>query len=103
MRKIYVLLIFLLLFFVPQSINAQSGTCGTNVKYTINGNTINFSKSKSGSEAYYSSFCTDVFKKDPNITVVNITDTIRASEGKYLFYECDFVEKMNLSSVLKKQ
>ena len=72
------LLIFLLIF---QGAGAYDGTCGTNVAYTIEGNTINFSKANAADDAVFNNECGEVFKEDPNITAVNITEKMFADEN----------------------
>ena len=81
------------------SINGASA-CGTNVKYQISGNTISFSKNNPSQEAVYDSTCTDVFRNDPAITIVKVTDTIRTDEfADDLFSYCRYVQEMYLSKL----
>lgn len=77
----------------------KNGTCGTNIAYSIENNTIVFSKADAKSEAIWSNECRDIFHNDSNITKVDIKDHIKASEGKNLFRKCQFIEEMNLEKL----
>jgi len=81
-----------------QSVGAQSGTCGTNVKYTISGNTISFSKSNSGKSAVFTSSCTDIFRNNYAITKVEIKETISLpQDSSSMFVNCSYVQEMDLN------
>lgn len=88
----------LCLFFCIPGISAQneSGTCGHNVIYTINGDTIFFANDQS-SFASYSSSCTDIFKDDPSITKVKIVDMIDFTSGN--FSGCQYIREMDISKL----
>ena len=87
MRKkmLFVVILLMLFPFIPYHLmgaEAQQGTCGTNVKYTITGNTINFSK------------------EDPAVTVVNINDSIKApANDSHLFHNYSYIQEMYLSKL----
>ena len=94
--------LFILIGF--QSVNAQTGTCGTNVKYTISGNTISFSREDPSSVAVWADDCRTVFQDKQAITVVDVVDVIQGIDtisisGDYygMFTDCTYVEIMNLS------
>ena len=91
------LLIFLLGF--QNVFSANTGTCGENVKYAINGNTINFSKANTASAATWGTDCGVIFKKNSAITIVNINDPIRVIDGNSLFKGFEWVKKMYLSKL----
>ena len=103
MRKL--LLIVMLLVMIPliphhlsgAEAQADTGTCGTNVKYEISGNTINFSKEDPGSTAYWGD-CGSTFERNSAVTVVNVNDTIKAPEN-CSFKSYHYVQKMNLSKL----
>ena len=73
-KTIIGILLFCLLLSV-QSVFAD-GTCGTNVKYAVSGNTIEFSREDPASPAEWDFTCGGVFREDASITIVNIKDTI---------------------------
>ena len=95
MKKIIIGILFLCLLLGSQNVFAD-GTCGTNVKYTISGNTVNFSKSESGSDAVWGRDCGDVFNNSA-VTVMNVNDAIRVTDGNGLFSGFSFIRQMNLS------
>ena len=81
---------------LPQQVADQ--VCGTNVYYTVEGNTINFGMINPSMNAVWTSDCGDVFKNDPNITVVNVLDNI--SLKNYVnFSGSTYVQKMYLSKL----
>ena len=69
---------FLILIGFQSASAAETGTCGTNVKYIISGNEISFSRDNSLNEAIWGFDCREVFRDDPTITVLEITETIKA-------------------------
>ena len=97
MKKVILGIVFLVFVLNFQFVFAD-GTCGNNVKYSINNNTINFSRERSGSEAVWGTDCGEVFKTDLNITVVNINERIRVTDGKALFDSYRHVKEMNLEN-----
>ncbi|MBQ6509430.1 MAG: BspA family leucine-rich repeat surface protein [Flexilinea sp.] len=81
----------------------DSGTCGTNVKFTISGNTISFAKGD-GAEAPKwedgeGSNCGAVFREDREITSVKVTEKISVTNGNQLFYDFRYVREMDLSKL----
>ena len=90
------LLIFLLGF---QAVFAAStGTCGENVKYTVSGNTIAFTRINSASAAEWGD-CGGVFQYDQTIEIVKVNDTIRITSGFQLFEDFQYVKQMDLSKL----
>ena len=77
----------------------KTGTCGTNVKYDINGSTINFSKANPKQKAKYDTTCTDVFRENPEITAVKIIDEIYIDSASNLFYESTYIKQMDLRNL----
>ncbi len=76
-----------------------AGTCGKNVKYTISGDTISFSKRNSGSDAVWGTDCTEVFKEDSNITIIKVNEKILVTNGNSLFRDCQYVQEMDLEKL----
>ena len=98
MKKTGLLLLFLLLF-TFQTVNAKTGTCGTNVSYQTNENTIIFSKTDVNTKAEWSGDCTNTFKYDSDIMYVEVQDKIILSEEGGVFSNCDYVLEMHLSNL----
>ena len=101
MKKfVFSICLSLFIFIGFQTVSAQSGTCGTNVQYTIIGNTISFMKGNGSGNPVWSSGCTDVFKNDSSITKVEVNDKIWLPENSgFMFYDCIYVQEMNLSKM----
>ena len=93
---IWILLLCLLSGF--QTVFA-AGTCGTNVKYTVSGNTITFARSNPDRTAVWKENCGEVFKEEENITVVKIMDKIKVKDAFGMFYLFEYVEKMDLRNL----
>ena len=98
MKKAIIGIWFLILLLGFESVFAD-GTCGTNVKYTINGNTITFSKEDSGSDAEWSEDCGSVFRDDSAITIVKVSDPIRVTDAAFMFQGFEYVQAMYLSKL----
>ena len=99
--KKYIIGIFLLIFLLgfQGAFAAGTGTCGTNVKYTISGKTISFSRSNTAAAAIWDIDCGEVFKDNSSIEIVNVKDTIRVTDGYELFRGFKYVKEMNLSKL----
>ena len=106
MKKLIVCICLSFLVFIGfQTASAQSGTCGTNVKYTISGNTISFSRVDSSKAAEWWGDCQSVFRSDDTITNLEIAETIQAINGNSqgvilgMFSDCYYIESMNLAKL----
>ncbi len=100
MKKLMIVIILMCMLPGFQTVFADgTGTCGKNVKYTIKGNTINFSKAATDKAAIWKTDCRDVFRKDRSITTVNILSPIRVSSGRVMFSGAKYVKTMNLSKL----
>ena len=101
MKKLMVCICLSFLVFIGfQTASAQTGTCGTNVIYTISGDTISFSKADSSSTAKWGDDCRTVFKDNNKITVVKMTNRIQGMDSfdednnpTAMFYECQYIKK----------
>ncbi len=97
MRKMIIGLLLLCLLLGFQTVFAD-GTCGTNVKYTISGSTITFSKEDPDADAEWFR-CDEVYKNDPSVTVVKVSDVIRVRDRTHAFANAAYVKKMYLSKL----
>ena len=95
MKKYIIGILLLVLVLSFQGVFAD-GTCGTNVKYTINDSRIIFSRVNTGSAAEWSENCGSVFKNDPKITIVKVNSVIRVANGSELFKDFVYVKEMLL-------
>ncbi|MBQ4512437.1 MAG: BspA family leucine-rich repeat surface protein [Anaerolineaceae bacterium] len=77
--------------------SAGEGTCGVNVKYTVSGDTVTFSKADPASEAVWED-CGSVFQNDPKYRTVKVSDTIRIKDGRDLFDGFPYVREMYLAN-----
>ncbi|MBQ6519901.1 MAG: BspA family leucine-rich repeat surface protein [Anaerolineaceae bacterium] len=74
------------------------GVCGTLTKYSIDGNTITFSKVASDIDAIWGEDCGNMFKENPDVTEVEIKDKIIVTDAQLMFKDFKYVKKMNLSN-----
>lgn len=98
MKRLFTGILLLCLLLGFQAVFAD-GTCGTNVKYTISGNTISFSKSRAGSAAVWGPDCGEVFQENEKITSVKIKNKIRVKDAVRMFNFFENVEQMDLRNL----
>ena len=99
MKKVFFAAVFFCLSVLFRITFAAPGTCGDNVKYEIEGNTITFSKEDPAKEAVWDNGCGEVFRNNADITVVKVSKTIKILNGNELFSEFPYVREMYLSNL----
>ncbi len=98
MKKMMVWFLLLCLLSGFQTVFAAK-TCGTNVKYTISGDTITFARSDPDKTAVWKENCKDVFADNANITVVKIRDKIKVKDASDMFRFAYYVKEMDLRNL----
>ncbi len=97
-KKIMAGLLALFIFLTFRGAFADN-TCGTNVKFTVSGDTISFAEEDAGMEAVWGSDCGEVFQNNTEITSVKVTGNISVTDGKQLFNGFGYVREMDLSKL----
>ncbi len=86
------------LFAGSQFVSAAE-TCGTNVEYMINADTISFSKGSSDEDAAWGYDCGRVIQDNTGLHTVIIKDPIRVEDGRHMFDRIGHVVKMDLEKL----
>ena len=76
-----------------------TGTCGINVKYYTQGETIVFEKEDDGVDALFKSDCVSIFRNDPGITKLTINAPVSIEDGSNLFNSASYITEMDLSGL----
>ena len=86
-----------------QTTLSLTGTCGTNVKYMVDGSTISFAKGDGTEDPKWEdvdgSNCGAVFRDNAEITSVKVTEKISVTNGTSLFSGFRDVREMDLSKL----
>ncbi len=99
MKKAMILILILCMLLCCQTVFADE-TCGTNVKYTIEGDTITYSRNDAGEpNAVWGSNCRTPMMNDTSITKVIVSETIRVTNGVGMFRNLSAVREMDLSNL----
>lgn len=97
-REFLLLFVLILMIFAAGPASAQTGTCGTNVAYSISGDTITYSKYSASSDAVWDDSCRSVIKENDSVQKVKASDTIRVLSGKEMFIHCSGLTEIDLSN-----
>ena len=99
MKKItYGFVLLAVFLFMFQVTHAQVQTCGNNVAYTIEGDTITFSKGSGNSEPSWTNTCRKVIWDNPAITKVKASEKIKVPNKPWMFDECSNLISIDMTN-----
>ena len=99
--KLFPICMILILLFCSHAFAQTSGNCASSlIKWKKTGEKIEFTSWKSTYTSSWNNNCTDKFKNDPDIKIVDIDNTIKIGNTVDVFNGCKYVEKMYLSNLI---